>query len=117
MTTEQVASRLVSLCREGKFEDAQVELYADHAISIEPAGGPIASVDSLKGVIENGRKFRASIERVHQLNVSNPIIVGPVFAVTFELDAEFKGAGRSVFQEICAFKVDNGKIVSCVYLY
>ena len=35
MKIEQIAQRLVELCREGKFEQAQKELYADDAISIE----------------------------------------------------------------------------------
>ena len=36
MTTKEVADRLVSLCREGKIEDAQNELFANDAVSIEP---------------------------------------------------------------------------------
>ena len=33
--TEQIAKRLVALCREGKFSQAQDELYADDARSVE----------------------------------------------------------------------------------
>ena len=35
MNTEQVAKRLVELCREGKYEQAQQELYGEDAASIE----------------------------------------------------------------------------------
>ena len=38
MNTEQIAKRLVELCREGKDEQAQDELYADDAVSIEMEG-------------------------------------------------------------------------------
>jgi len=40
MTTEQIAARLAELCRQGQFEDAQKELYAENAVSIEPEGMP-----------------------------------------------------------------------------
>ena len=33
MTTEQIASRLAELCRQGQFEAAQKELYAENAVS------------------------------------------------------------------------------------
>ena len=41
MNTQEVANRLVELCRQGKNEDAINELYADNIISREPAGTPM----------------------------------------------------------------------------
>jgi hypothetical protein len=40
MTTTEIAERLVALCRENKYEQAQTELYSDDAVSIEPEGSP-----------------------------------------------------------------------------
>ena len=40
MNVDAIAARLVMLCREGQFEQAQRELYADDAVSIEPEGVP-----------------------------------------------------------------------------
>src|SRR5215212_4721597 len=40
MKTEDIAKRLVALCREQKWEAAQKELYADNAVSIEPHETP-----------------------------------------------------------------------------
>jgi len=40
MTTGQIASRLAELCRQGQFEAAQKELYAENAVSIEPEAMP-----------------------------------------------------------------------------
>jgi hypothetical protein len=34
--------KLVTYCRQGKFEEAQVELYSKDAISIEPEDTPMA---------------------------------------------------------------------------
>ena len=36
MTTQEVANRLVELCRIGQIDQAQAELFADDATSIEP---------------------------------------------------------------------------------
>ena len=36
MTPQQIASRLAELCRQGQFEAAQKELFAEDAVSIEP---------------------------------------------------------------------------------
>ena len=41
MNTRQISERLVELCRQGQFEAAQTELYADDAVSIEPDGAPM----------------------------------------------------------------------------
>ena len=40
MNTEQVAKRLVELCRTGAHAQAQQELYTSDAISIEMEGAP-----------------------------------------------------------------------------
>ena len=37
-TTQEVADRLVTLCRKGEFENAIKELYAPDVVSIEPEG-------------------------------------------------------------------------------
>ncbi|ANI89697.1 hypothetical protein A9P82_10590 [Arachidicoccus ginsenosidimutans] len=117
MTTQEVATRLVSLLREGKFEEAQVELYADNATALESPGGAFTNANSKQEVIEGGRKFRSTLQEVHSLEVSEPIVSGPVFAITFALDATYNSGSRVLFQEIAAFKVQDGKIVSSSYLY
>jgi len=38
MTTQEVADKLVQLCREGKNDQAIEELYADNVVSREPKG-------------------------------------------------------------------------------
>lgn len=40
MNTQQIAARLTELCRQGKFEAAQKELFAEDAVSIEPRESP-----------------------------------------------------------------------------
>lgn len=39
MTTAEIARRLVELCKEAKYEQAQRELHSPDAESVEPTGG------------------------------------------------------------------------------
>ena len=78
MTTEQIASRLAELCREGKFEAAQKELYAENAVSIEPEAMPDFPKETkgLRAIIEKGHKFESMVEKVHGCTTSAPLVAG-----------------------------------------
>ena len=54
MTTQEIANRLVALCREQKWEQAHKELYAADAMSIEPHAQPGMSKETkgLAGIAE-----------------------------------------------------------------
>jgi len=82
--TEEIARRLVALCREQKWEIAQRELYADDAISREPHSSPTAEqkTKGLPGIIEKGRKFVDGIETLHSLEISDPVVAESSFACT-----------------------------------
>jgi hypothetical protein len=113
MHTEAIAKRLVELCREGKYEEAQHELYAEHAVSIEPEGLPSGALGNVKGlpaILEKGRQFGASIETVHGGSVSEPVIAGDWFSVAMAMDVTMKGRERMNMSEICVHHVRDGKI-------
>ena len=113
MKVEQIAQRLVELCREGKFEEAQTELYADTAASIEPDNLPPGALGSVKGLAaikEKGRQFQAAIEAFHNMQVSEPLIAGNWFSVTMTLDVTMKQFGRQLMSEVCVYHVHDGKV-------
>ena len=114
MNTEEVARRLVALCREQKWEAAQKELYAEDAVSIEPQESPgfAKETKGLPALLEKGRKFTSMIEQTHAVNVSDPIVAGDAFACTMRLDMTIKGRGRTDMAEICVYEVKDGKIVA-----
>jgi hypothetical protein len=114
MNTEEVARRLVTLCREEKWEAAQKELYAPDAVSIEPHETPAFPKETkgLEAILEKGRKFVSMIEQSHSTHVSDPIVAGNAFACTMRLDITMKGRGRMDMSELCVYEVKNGKIVS-----
>ncbi len=112
MTTQEVANRLVELCRMGQIQQAQEELFSDDIISTEPAHAPIKSAKGKKAVGLKGAEFAAMIETRHGGSFSEPIVGGRYFSCSMTLDATFKGQGRMTLEEICVFEVKDGKIVS-----
>lgn len=114
MKTEDIARKLVALCREGKWEAAQKELFSKDAVSIEPWAMPGFEKETkgLAAIEEKGRKWAAGIEQMHSLSVSDPIVGGNAFACTMQLDITMKGQGRMQMAEVCVYTVKDGKIVS-----
>ncbi len=118
MTIQEIAARLVELCRQGQYETAQRELYADNAISIEPEGAQgLPSANNLAGIIEKGAAFRAMIEEVHGGSVSDAVIAGDHFSISLIIDVTLKGMGRVNMPEIAVYKVKDGKIVLEHFFY
>ena len=120
MNTEQIAKRLVELCREGKYEQAQDELYAQDAVSVEMEGSPGGGAGNVKGldaIREKGRKWQESIETIHGGSVGDPIVAGDWFSVAMGIDATYKGMGRMDMQEICVYQVRDGKIAHEQFFY
>jgi hypothetical protein len=114
MTIQEIAQRLVTLCRDAKWEEAQKELYAEDVISIEPYATPAFAKETkgLPAIIEKGRTFTAMIETLHRLEVSEPVVAGSSFACTMRLDVTMKGQGRMDMTELCVYNVKDGKVVS-----
>jgi hypothetical protein len=120
MSTEAVAKRLVAICRHGQFEEAQHELYAKDAVSIEPeamANGPLGNVKGLDAILEKGKRFQAGVEKVHGIEVSEPVVAGNWFSISMTLDVTMKEYGRSTMKEICVYHVKDDKIVSEQFFY
>ncbi|WP_461113658.1 SnoaL-like domain-containing protein [Spirosoma jeollabukense] len=112
MTIQQVADRLVALCREGKYEQAQRELYSSDAKSIEPDSAPgMQTVQGLDAIIEKGNQFQDMIQEVHGGSVSDALVAGNTIALTIGMDVTFKDGNRMDMNEIAVYTVQDGKIV------
>lgn len=120
MNTTQVAARLVELCRQGHYEQAQNELYADDAVSIEMAGLPSEALGDARGLAairEKGRRWADNIVEIHGGSVSDPIVAGDWFSIAMGIDATYKDRGRMPMEEICVYRVRDGKIVHEQFFY
>src|SRR5262249_28034823 len=84
MTTGQIASRLAELCRQGQFEAAQKELFAENAVSIEPEATADVPKETkgLRAIVDKGHKFESMVEKVHSCSTSAPLVAGNAIAFT-----------------------------------
>jgi hypothetical protein len=118
MTVKEIANRLADLCRQGKYDTAQKELYSKDAVSIEPEGSPgLQTVKGLDAIIEKGHQFQGMIEAVHSSTVSDPIVAGDTFAVAAVLDLTLKGMGRVPMEELAVYEVKDGKVIREQFFY
>ena len=118
MTTQEVANKLVEYCRNGQWDLAQSELYADNAISIEPAGGPWpVQVEGREAITAKGEQFNAMVEEMYGAEVTDPIVCGDQFSIGMTIDSKFKGGERQKSSEICVYEVRNGKITKEQFFY
>ncbi len=118
MTTQQVADRLVELCRSGQFDQCYHELFAPDAEAHEMPGFPMnAHTKGVEALLEKSAAFAEQTVEVHGLTVSDPLVQGETFAIGMMIDRTDKQRGRSKDQEICAYVVKDGKITSEHFIY
>jgi hypothetical protein len=108
MTTTQVASRLIELCKEGKFLQAQEELYDDHILSIDPDASRTLGKENMH---LKEQRFLDSLEKIHRTDYSEVQFAGNYFSVVLSMEIEFKKYGIRSFDEICIYQVEKGKII------
>jgi hypothetical protein len=112
MTTQEVANRLYELFEEGKWVEAQEELFSEDAKSIEPPNSPgMHSVEGLDNIKKKGEMFQTMVEEMHGGYTGKPIVAGNHIAFAMGMDATMKGAGRMKMDEIAVYEVKEGKIV------
>jgi hypothetical protein len=114
MTTNQIANRLVELCRQGQFETAQKELFAKDAMSIEPMASPAFDKETkgLDAIIEKGKKWESMVDSMNKLEVSEPMVASNSFACTMHMDVTMKNKEHWDMTELCTYTIKDGKIVT-----
>jgi hypothetical protein len=118
MNAQEVANRLVLLCREGRNVDAINELYDDHIISHEPEGSPMpGKTVGKEAVLGSTNYWYSTVEELHSAYISDPIVAGNFFACTMKMDVTYKEQGRNTMDELCVFEVNDGKIVASQFFY
>lgn len=112
MTTQEVANRMNELFKENKWQQAQDELYATDAVSIEPAHAQgLQSVKGLDAIKQKGEMFQSMIEEMHGGWCSEPLVAGNFISFGMGIDCTMKGMGRQKMDEICVYEVKDGKVV------
>ncbi|MBI1338196.1 MAG: nuclear transport factor 2 family protein [Phycisphaera sp.] len=119
MTTQQVADKLVQLCREGKNIEAINTLYSSDIVSVEPTPMPNMPAEQ-KGTqaVLGKAKWWYDNHEVHSHSAVGPMVGGDHFAVKFHYDVTFKPANRRMqMTEMAFYTVKAGKIVREEFYY
>lgn len=118
MTTQEVANRLVELCREGKYEQVVKELYSPDIVSVEPEGMPDRIVQGLEAIAKKGERFQSMLEKVNSTVVTDPVVAENFFSCAMLMNVVMKGVpGPIDMDEVCVYTVNNGKIVKEEFFY
>ena len=118
MTTQEVANQVIELFRQGKFEEAHDQFYSDDIVSIEAEGSPMPVAKGRAAIAEKGRKFEDSMEAIHSMITSDPLVAENFFSCTMKMNMTPKGApGPVQMDEVCVFEVRDGKIVKEQFFY
>ena len=117
MNTQQIATRLVQLCRENKNIDAINELYSDDIISKEPKGSHWELTKGKAAVIAKNEEWINSLKEMHGEEISEPLIAGNFFSVSMYFDATYKDYGRMAMTELCVYEIKDGKIIAEEFFY
>jgi hypothetical protein len=113
MTTQEVATKLVELCKRGQFLEAVDTLYSKDIVSVEPMAmhdmpAESRGIDAVRGKsiwwIDN--------HEVHGCKVEGPFIANDKFIVEFDIDVTNKPSKKRMqMKEAGLYVVANGKVV------
>lgn len=118
MTTQEIANRLVAMCRNGQTEEAKEELFAPDIISIEPVEGLLAKeTRGMEGIRKKAQLFVSMVDDFYSDTISDPIVAGDYFSLSWTSDLKMKGQPRQINTELCVYKTRDGKIISEQFFY
>lgn len=118
MTVQEIANRLVELCRKGEWDTCYQELYSPNARSIEPEGTPDREIQGMEAFKTKGEKWQSMVKEVHKSEIGDPVVAGNHFSLAWKTNLTFQGApGPTDMDEICVYEVEDGKIVKEQFFY
>ena len=89
MTTQEIANRLVDMCRHGKIEEAKEELFAPDIISIEPREGLLPKeTRGMDAIRKKAALFISMVDSFYGDTISDPIVAGDYFSLILDIGSE-----------------------------
>lgn len=117
MTNQEVASRLVELLREGKFNGVYDELFHQNAVHIEPQSKHFAEVNGVEAIKAKDAAMGEHIEGIESMEVGDAITSSRHIAIPYKLTANLKDGSQMSLDELIVYEVKNGKIISEQFFY
>jgi hypothetical protein len=119
MTTLEVGKKLVSLCKEGKDQEAVEMLYSPEIVSIEAASMPGMPAE-MKGIpaIREKHQWWTTNHTVHSAEADGPFPNGDRFGVRFKYDlTDNDSKKRFQMEEVALYTVKDDKIIREEFFY
>lgn len=122
MTTQEIATQLVALCRAGRNIEAVDALLSDNVVSVEARGdetmpAEMAGRDTIRGKNE----WWVNNHKIHNASVKGPYPNGDRFAVIFNFDVTPvtgpMAGQRMRMEEVALYTVADGKITREEFFY
>lgn len=113
MNTEEVATKVVELCRKQAWKEAVDTLYANNIVSVEARtmDGSSPETRGIEGVHKKVEWWTNNME-VHSFKVSGPFVAHDRFVVQYDVDVTDKESKkRFQMSEVGVYSVKDGKIV------
>lgn len=122
MTTQEVANRLVALCRAGKNLEAVDTLLSADVQSIEATGDEtMPAVMNGRDAVRGKNQWWLDNHKIHSAKVKGPYPNGDRFAVIFDFEvtpAAGPMAGKRMrMEEIAVYTVVDGKVAREEFFY
>ena len=116
MSINDIATDLVALCREGKFQEAGEKYWADDVVSVEAMGE--SPVSTGKAAARGKGEWWSNSHDVHGIEVDGPYINGDQFTVRFKMDVTMKQSGQRIsMDEHALYTVRDGLIAEERFFY
>jgi hypothetical protein len=116
MTTQQIARRLVELCRQNDSTQAYRELFAEDASSHEMPGVPNGDIQGRDNLIAKSEAYDEGMT-IHELTVTDPLVYQDFITLGMGIDVTKQDGTRTQEHEICVYQVRDGKIVDERFVY
>jgi hypothetical protein len=110
-TIYEIANRLTELLNGQRFIEAYQQLFAEDAESIDPLNTGQSPLKGLANLLEREKDFLSRTE-IHKISVSEPIVASSYFTIGLYMDFNIAGQGKMEVEELCVYKVNDGKIIS-----
>lgn len=122
MTTQEIATRLVALCRAGRNIEAVETLLSDSVVSVEARGDETMPAEMTgRDTIRGKNEWWVNNHKIHQASVKGPYPNGDRFAVIFNFDVTPvtgpMAGQRMRMEEVALYTVADGKITREEFFY
>lgn len=118
MATQEIATKVTALLREGKFEEIYNNYFDfENVRHIEPQSPYFPDLTGVKAIKEKDAQMQTNIASVEGMEVGDPIVAKNHFALPYKLAFTLNDGNTAEIDEIIVYHVENEKITLEQFFY